>query len=98
MLSSHATERLAASLLSRMRSPVESMKPLAPAPFPGRLAVLGAVLFFLYLRGSAWQPPLDRANHPFYLLWFSGVFFVYVMALLNIRRHALQPHPFVMPL
>jgi alpha-1,6-mannosyltransferase len=73
------------------------MKPLAPAPFPGRLAVLGAVLFFLYLIGSAWQPPLDRTNHPFYLLWLSGAFLVYVMALLNIRRHALQPHPFVMP-
>jgi hypothetical protein len=74
------------------------MKPLAPAPFPGRLAVLGAVLFFLYLIGSAWQPPLDRTNHPFYLLWFSGAFLVYVIALFEVRRHALQPHPFVMPL
>jgi alpha-1,6-mannosyltransferase len=73
------------------------MKPLAPAPFPWRLAVLGAVSFFLYLSGSAWQPPLNRTNHPFYLLWLSGAFLVYVMALLNIRRHALQPHPFVMP-
>jgi alpha-1,6-mannosyltransferase len=73
------------------------MKPLAPAPFPWRLAVLGAVSFFLYLIGSAWQPPLDRTNHPFYLLWLSGAFLVYVMALLNSRRHALQPHPFVMP-
>jgi alpha-1,6-mannosyltransferase len=73
------------------------MKPLAPAPFPWRLAVLGAVSFFLYLSGSAWQPPLNRTNHPFYLLWLSGAFLIYVMALLNIRRHALQPHPFVMP-
>jgi hypothetical protein len=59
---------------------------------------LGAVLFFLYLIGSAWQPPLDRTNHPFYLLWFSGAFLVYVIALFEVRRHALQPHPFVMPL
>jgi alpha-1,6-mannosyltransferase len=74
------------------------MKPLAPTPFPWRLAVLGAILFFLYLIGSAWQPPLDRINHPFYLLWFSGAFLVYVMALLDVRRRALKPHPFVMSL
>src|SRR5215813_13902420 len=81
-----------------MRSPVESMTPRVSAPFPWRLALLGGVSFFLYLRGSAWQPPLDRTNHPFYLLWFSGVFLVYLVALLDIRRHALQPHPVVIPL
>jgi alpha-1,6-mannosyltransferase len=73
------------------------MKPLAPAPFPWRLAVLGAVSCFLYLIGNAWQPPLDRTNHPFYLLWFSGAFLVYVTALLEVRRHTVKPHPFVMP-
>jgi len=74
------------------------MKPLAQAPFPWRLAVLGAVSFFLYLIGNAWQPPLERTNHPFYLLWFSGAFLVYVTALLEVRRHTVKPHPFVMPL
>ena len=74
------------------------MTPLAPVPFPRRLAVLGIISFFLYLLGSIWQPPLQRTNHPFYLLWFSGVFLVYVIALLEVRRHALQPHPFLMPI
>jgi len=59
---------------------------------------LGAVSFFLYLIGNAWQPPLERTNHPFYLLWFSGAFLVYVTALLEVRRHTVKPHPFVMPL
>jgi alpha-1,6-mannosyltransferase len=74
------------------------MKPLAPAPFPWRLAVLGMVSFSLYLMGSAWQPPLERTNHPLYLLWFSGTFLVYVLALLTVRRHVVQPHRVVIPL
>jgi hypothetical protein len=47
----------------------------------------------LYLIGSVWQPPLERTNHPFYLLWFSAVFAVYVMGLLDIQPRARQPGP-----
>jgi hypothetical protein len=74
------------------------MTPLAPASFPWRLAVLGVVSSLLYLLGSIWQPPLERSNHPFYLLWFSGVFIVYLLALLDVRRYVQQPHPLVTPL
>jgi alpha-1,6-mannosyltransferase len=74
------------------------MKSLAPAPFPWRLAVLGVVSFLLYLMGSAWQPPLKWSRHPFYFLWFSGVFAVYLLALLDVRRYVQQPHPVVIPL
>jgi alpha-1,6-mannosyltransferase len=74
------------------------MTPLAPVPFPRRMVVLGIMSFSLYLLGSIWQPPLQRTNHPFYLLWFSGVFLVYVIALLEVRRHALQPHPSLVPI
>jgi len=69
------------------------MKSSAPAPFPWRLAVLGGVSLGLYLLGSAWQPPLERTNYPFYLLWFSAVFAVYVLALLDIRPRGRQPGP-----
>jgi alpha-1,6-mannosyltransferase len=62
------------------------------APFPWRLAVLGGVLWLLYLLGSAWQPPLERTNHPWYFLWFSGAFVVYLLALLDIQRRTQQPH------
>jgi alpha-1,6-mannosyltransferase len=74
------------------------MKPPAPAPFPWRLTVLGAVSCLLYLMGSTWQPPLKWSSHPFYLLWFSGVFTVYLLALLGARRDVQQPHPIVIPL
>jgi alpha-1,6-mannosyltransferase len=67
-------------------------------PFPWRLAALGFVSFILYLVGNVWQPPLAHTNYPLYFLWFSGVFFVYVAALLDARRHARQPHPAVLPL
>jgi hypothetical protein len=67
------------------------MKSATPVPFPWRLAALGGVSLCLYLLGSAWQPPLERTNYPLYLLWFSAVFAVYVMALLDIRPHARQP-------
>jgi hypothetical protein len=71
------------------------MKSPAGADFPWRLAVFGGVSFLLYLLGSAWQPPLERTNHPVYFLWFSAVFSVYVLALLSIRRHAHSSHPSV---
>jgi alpha-1,6-mannosyltransferase len=69
-----------------------------PAAFPWRLAVLGSVSCLLYLLGSAWQPPLERANYPSYVLWFSGVFVVYVMALVDTWRQPRLPHRLVMPL
>jgi alpha-1,6-mannosyltransferase len=59
---------------------------------------LGAVSCVLYLLGSVWQPPLERTHHPVYFLWFSGAFLVYVIAFFDIRRHALQPNPVVIPL
>ena len=74
------------------------MKSPVPAPFPWRLAVLGAVSCVLYLLGCIWQPPLERTYHPLYLLWFSGAFLVYLIAYLDIRRYALQPHTVVIPL
>ena len=74
------------------------MKPSTPVPFPWRLTALGGVSLCLYLLGGVWQPPLERTNHPFYLLWFSAVFAVYVIALLDIRRHDLQPRPIVIGL
>jgi hypothetical protein len=52
----------------------------------------------LYLLGSTWQPPLERSNRPFYLVWFSGVFIVYLLALLDVRRYVQQPYPLVIPL
>lgn len=67
-------------------------------PFPWRLAALGLASFMLYLVGTVWQPPLARANQPLYFLWFSGIFLVYVAALLDSWRHAQQPHPAVLPL
>jgi alpha-1,6-mannosyltransferase len=77
---------------------MEFMKSPAGAAFPWRLAVLGGVSFLLYLLGSAWQPPLERTNHPVYFLWFSAVFFVYILALLSIRRHEQASHPIVVAL
>jgi alpha-1,6-mannosyltransferase len=71
---------------------VEFMNSPASAPFPWRLAALGGVLWLLYLLGSVWQPPLERTNHPWYFLWFSGVFIVYGLALLDIQRRTRQPH------
>jgi alpha-1,6-mannosyltransferase len=71
---------------------MEPMSSCAPAPFPWRLAVLGGVSCIFYLLGSAWQPPLERTNHPWYFLWFSGVFVVYLLALLEILRYGRQPH------
>jgi hypothetical protein len=56
------------------------------------------VSLILYAVGTVWQPPLERANQPLYVLWFSGVFLVYVAALLDARRQARQPHPAVLPL
>jgi hypothetical protein len=67
------------------------MKSSAPRSFPWRLAVLGGVSLGLYLLGGAWQPPLERTDYPWYLLWFSAVFAVYAMALLDIRPRAPQP-------
>jgi alpha-1,6-mannosyltransferase len=69
-----------------------------PVPFPWRLTALGFVSFILYVVGTVWQPPLERADQPLYVLWFSGVFLVYVAALLDARRQARQPHPAVLPL
>jgi hypothetical protein len=70
----------------------------ASAPIPWRLAVLGGVSCLLYLGGNLWQPPLERTNQPVYLLWFSGVFVVYVLALIDTRRQPWPPHPAVLPL
>jgi alpha-1,6-mannosyltransferase len=77
---------------------MESMKSPAGAAFPWRLAVLGGVSFLLYLLGSAWQTPLERTYHPWYLLWFSAVFCIYILALLNIRRQEQPSHPSVVAL
>ncbi|HSF30266.1 MAG TPA: hypothetical protein VLK82_07320, partial [Candidatus Tectomicrobia bacterium] len=74
------------------------MKSRAVAALPWRLAALGGVSFLLYLVGSAWQSPLERTYHPFYLLWFSAVFSVYVLALLSLRRHEQPAHPLVVGL
>jgi alpha-1,6-mannosyltransferase len=75
-----------------------SAKSSALAPFPWRLTVFGGVSVCLYLLGSVWQPPLARTNYPLYLLWFSAVFGVYGLALLDLRRHALPPRPVVIAL
>ena len=74
------------------------MSPPTAAPLPWRLALLGGVSWLLYLLGSVWQPPLERTNHPWYVLWFSGVFIVYVLALLDTRRDNRPPPPAVIPL
>jgi Glycosyltransferase family 87 len=74
---------------------MESMKSATDAAFPWRLTVLGSVSFLLYLLGGAWQPPLERTYHPYYFLWFSAVFFVYILALLSLRRHEQASHPSV---
>jgi alpha-1,6-mannosyltransferase len=74
------------------------MKSSPGAAFPWRLAVLGGVSFVLYLLGSAWKPPLERTYQPCYFLWFSALFFVYVLALLSIRRLEQPSHPSVMAL
>jgi hypothetical protein len=52
----------------------------------------------LYLVACLWQPPIDRGNHPFYFVWFSAVFVVYVVALIDARHHAGQPHSAMVPL
>jgi alpha-1,6-mannosyltransferase len=65
----------------------------APARFPWRLAVVGGVSCILYLLGSAWQPPLERTNHHWYFLWFSGVFVVYLLALYDAQHQDRQSHP-----
>jgi alpha-1,6-mannosyltransferase len=69
-----------------------------PVPVPWRLTVLGFLTFILYLVGSSWQPPLERTHQPVYFLWFSGVFLVYLVALLDTRRHARQFHPAAIPI
>jgi alpha-1,6-mannosyltransferase len=74
------------------------MKSSALIPFPWRLTVFGGVSVCLYLLGGVWQPPLARTNYPLYLLWFSAVFGVYVLALLDLRRHALPSRPVVIAL
>jgi alpha-1,6-mannosyltransferase len=70
----------------------------APAAFPWRLAALGLLSGILYLVGYFWQGYLDRAKHPVYFLWFSGVFLVYLAALIDAQRYARQPHPGMIPL
>jgi alpha-1,6-mannosyltransferase len=85
-------------VLPGMRGAVESMSFPASAPFPWRLAVLGGASGLLYLLGSVWEPPLERTNHHWYVLWFSGVFVVYLLALLEIRRFGQQPPRVVVPL
>jgi hypothetical protein len=69
------------------------MSSTASARVPWQLTVLGGVSCVLYLLASAWQPPLERANHPWYVLWFSGVFVVYLLALYAIQRQDRQSHP-----
>jgi alpha-1,6-mannosyltransferase len=81
-----------------MWSPVEPVTASPRVPFPWRMAALGSVSCTLYLVGTVWQPPLALAERPLYLFWFSGVFLVYVAALLDTRRHARQPHPALLPL
>jgi alpha-1,6-mannosyltransferase len=81
-----------------MRGPVEPVNAFPPMPFPWRLAALGLVSFTLYLVGTVWQPPLARASQPLYFLWFSGIFLVYGVALLDTWRHAHQPHSAMLPL
>jgi hypothetical protein len=85
-------------VLPGMRGAVESMNSPASAPLPWRLAVLGGVSCLLYLLGSIWEPPLARTNHHWYVLWFSGVFVVYLFALLEILRYGQPPHRVVIPL
>jgi hypothetical protein len=62
------------------------------------VGLLGAVACFFYLSGNLWQPPLQRTNHPAYFLWFTGVFLVYIIALLQVWRRPAQPQPYLMPL
>jgi hypothetical protein len=68
------------------------------ATFPWRLAALGGLSFPLYLVATLWQPPLSQVHQPSYVLWFSAVYLVYVVGLLDIRRHTRQPHPALLPL
>ena len=69
------------------------MNSTAFARVPWRLAILGGISCLLYVLGSVWQPPLERANHPWYFLWFSGVFAVYLLALLAVHRQNWQVQP-----
>lgn len=69
------------------------MNSTAFARVPWRLAILGGISCLLYVLGSVWQPPLERANHPWYFLWFSGVFAAYLLALLAVHRQNWQVQP-----
>jgi hypothetical protein len=77
---------------------MEPVKSPAGAAFPWRLAALGGVSCLLYLVGSVWQPPLARTYQPYYFLWFSAVFTVYLLALLDIRRQGQPSHASVVAL
>ena len=74
------------------------MNSTAFARVPWRLAILGGISCLLYVLGSVWQPPLERANHPWYFLWFSGVFAAYLLpsspSTVRIGRYSLvlSPH------
>jgi alpha-1,6-mannosyltransferase len=81
-----------------MWSAVEFVTRRAPDSFPWRLGLLGIISGVLYVVGNLWQPPLQRTNHPAYFLWFTAVFLVYVIALLEVWRRPPRPHPYLMPL
>ena len=74
------------------------MKIAGLALLPWRIALLGVVSSLLYVVGSVWQPPLERTCAPFYLLWVSAVFLVYVAAIWQIRLQAHLPQPRLLPL
>ena len=80
-------------MLPGLRGAVEPMSSTASARWPWRLAVLGGVSCLLYLLGSVWQPPLERMHHPWYFLWFSGVFVVYLLAFCDVQRQDGQSYP-----
>ena len=76
-----------------LRSPLPVQLPLAfGRSWAGLLSPLSA-------RESPWQPPLDRTNHPLYLLWFSGgVLRLRDGAARRLRRQALPSHPLAVAL
>ena len=53
----------------------------AMARFPWRVLILGLLSAVLYALGNHWQPALKGSSHLLYVLWFSCLFALYVVAL-----------------
>ena len=58
----------------------------------------GSSHVFCICWGTSGNPRCNGPTIPVYFLWFTGVFLVYVIALLEVWRRPPQPHPYLMPL